>query len=79
MAGLANEHVWDLRLKATLPDTHILLSEEELGLKLTLPNGLPFSGRPDHAYCRKGVDGALLLLSMCWNTREYIAFGLHVM
>ena len=56
--GLANEHVWDLRLKAALPDTHILLSEEELGLKLTLPNGLPFSGRPDHVYCRKGVDGA---------------------
>lgn len=50
--GLYNEVIWEGRLNKILPDTHVLKAEEELDLEnMTLPNGLPFSGRPDQAIC----------------------------
>lgn len=55
--GYSNEDVWEKRLRKVMPETHVLKSEEELDLMdVTLPSGLPFSGRPDQAICRKS-DG----------------------
>jgi hypothetical protein len=51
--GFANEWAWGEALKRAMPDTHVLMEEEELGLRTTLTNGLPFSGRPDAVFARK--------------------------
>jgi hypothetical protein len=55
--GLANETVWEERLKSVLPEGFHLLCEEDLKLLLNLPNGILFSGRPDQVICEVDPTG----------------------
>lgn len=58
--GFASEDIVYQRLLATLPETHMILREEEIPISWLTSNGTPVTGRPDIVICAKPATSMLI-------------------
>lgn len=75
--GFASEDIILTKLKSTLPDSHAVLSEEEIPTEWCTENGTRVSGRPDHVICRLEEEGTAPILGLelksvhsMWTARD---------